>query len=208
MLVEAFRNGEDIHTRTAAEVFGVPPLMVTPEARRNAKAVNFGIVYGISGFGLAAQLGISRAGGREVHQELLRALRRRAALHRRDHRRGAADAASPARCSGASGPFRTSTAAIANARGFAERTAVNSPLQGTAADLIKLAMVRIDAALETGGYRAAMLLQVHDELVFEAPPEEVEAVSALVKREMESVCALDVPLLVDIGTGDNWRDAK
>ena len=95
-----------------------------------------------------------------------------------------------------------------NARGFAERTAVNSPLQGTAADLIKLAMVRIDAALETGGHQAAMLLQVHDELVFECPPEEVDVVSRMVKREMESVCALKVPLLVDVGVGDNWRDAK
>ena len=91
LLVEAFRNGEDIHTRTAAEVMGVPPMMVTAEARRDAKAVNFGIVYGISGFGLAAQLGISRARGGEVHQELFRALRRREALHRKHHRGGAAD---------------------------------------------------------------------------------------------------------------------
>jgi DNA polymerase-1 len=96
----------------------------------------------------------------------------------------------------------------ANARGFAERTAVNSPLQGTAADLIKVAMVRIDAALQAGGYRSAMLLQVHDELVFECPPEEVDAVQAMVKREMEGVRELSVPLIVDVGVGDNWRDAK
>jgi DNA polymerase-1 len=95
-----------------------------------------------------------------------------------------------------------------NARGFAERTAVNSPLQGTAADLIKLAMVRVQAAIESGGYRSAMLLQVHDELVFECPPEEVEAISELAKREMEGVRELSVPLVVDIGVGDNWRDAK
>jgi DNA polymerase-1 len=93
-------------------------------------------------------------------------------------------------------------------RNFAERTALNSPLQGTAADLIKLAMVRIDTALSAGGYQAAMLLQVHDELVFECPPEELDAVSPLVKREMEGVYPLKVPLVVDIGTGDNWRDAK
>jgi DNA polymerase-1 len=93
-----------------------------------------------------------------------------------------------------------------NARGFAERTAVNTPLQGTAADLIKLAMIRIDTLLS--GQRARMLLQVHDELVFEAPPEEAETVAALVKREMENVQALDVPLLVDVGIGENWRDAK
>src|SRR6185437_7031122 len=96
----------------------------------------------------------------------------------------------------------------ANARGFAERTAVNSPLQGTAADLINLAMVRIDAALRNGNFRTDMLLQVHDELVFECPPEEVPPVSALVKKEMEGVMDLKVPLLVDIGTGPNWRDAK
>jgi DNA polymerase-1 len=96
----------------------------------------------------------------------------------------------------------------AGARGFAERTALNSPLQGTAADLIKLAMVRIDAALEAGGYRGAMLLQVHDELVFECPPDEVDALRALVKREMEGVLQLKVPLVVDIGVGTNWRDAK
>jgi DNA polymerase-1 len=95
-----------------------------------------------------------------------------------------------------------------NARGFAERTAVNSPLQGTAADLIKLAMVRIDAALQSGGHQSAMLLQVHDELVFECPPDEVKAVSKLVKREMEGVHPLKVPLVVDVGVGDNWRDAK
>ena len=95
-----------------------------------------------------------------------------------------------------------------NLRGFAERTAVNSPLQGTAADLIKLAMVRIDGALETAGLRAAMLLQVHDELVFECPPEEAAALAGLVKREMEGACALKAPMVVDVGTGKNWRDAK
>jgi len=96
----------------------------------------------------------------------------------------------------------------ASARGFAERTAVNSPLQGTAADLIKLAMVRIDEALRAGGYETAMLLQVHDELVFECPPGEVDAVGGMVKREMEGACELVVPLVVDLGTGDNWRNAK
>ena len=207
LLVEAFRNGEDIHTRTASEVLGVPPLMITPDARRSAKAVNFGIVYGISSFGLAAQLGISR-------QEADRYIK--SYFVRYEGVRRFLDATiAEVRQSGVTKtlfdrerPIPDINSRNANARGFAERTAVNSPLQGTAADLIKLAMVRIDAALETGGYRAAMLLQVHDELVFEAPPEEVAAVSALVKREMESASALDVPLLVDIGTGDNWRDAK
>jgi DNA polymerase-1 len=207
LLLEAFRSGEDIHTRTAAEVLNVPPLMVTPEARRAAKAVNFGIVYGISAFGLSAQLGIPRE---------------EAALYIRDYfaryvgvRRFIDQTIAEVKQTGVTRtlfgrerPIPDINSRNANARGFAERTAVNSPLQGTAADLIKLAMVRIDAALASGGYQSAMLLQVHDELVFECPPPEVEPVSALVKREMEGVRPFDVPLLVDIGTGDNWRDAK
>jgi DNA polymerase-1 len=207
LLLEAFRNGEDIHTRTASEVLGVPPLMVTPEARRSAKAVNFGIVYGISGFGLAAQLGISRAeaekyirnyferysGVRRFIDETIAEVRRTGVTHT---------------LFGRERPIPDINSRNPNLRGFAERTAVNSPLQGTAADLIKLAMVRIDAALEAGGLRAAMLLQVHDELVFECPPEELEVLTGLVNREMEGVRALKVPMLVDVGTGENWRDAK
>ena len=207
LLVEAFRNGEDIHTRTAAEVMDVPPLMVTPEARREAKAVNFGIVYGISGFGLAAQLGITRAeaekyirnyfarytGVRRFLDETIAEVRRTGVTRT---------------LFGRERPIPDINSRNANARGFAERTAVNSPLQGTAADLIKLAMVRIDAALSEGGFRSAMLLQVHDELVFECPPEEVNAVRAMVKREMEGVRELSVPLVVDVGVGANWRDAK
>jgi DNA polymerase-1 len=207
LLVEAFREGEDIHTRTASEVLGVPPLMVTPEARREAKAVNFGIVYGISAFGLAAQLGISRG---EAEKYIKNYFARYAGV-----RRFIDATIAEVRQTGVTRtlfgrerPIPEINSRNANARGFAERTAVNSPLQGTAADLIKLAMVRIDAALDGGGYRSAMLVQVHDELVFECPPEEVEAVSKLVKREMEGAYQLNVPLVVDVGVGDNWRDAK
>ncbi len=207
LLIEAFRNGEDIHTRTASEVMGVPPLMVTAEERRAAKAVNFGIVYGISPFGLAAQLGISRG---EAEKYIKNYFARYAGV-----RRFIDDTIAEVRQTGVTRtlfgrerPIPDINSRNPNARGFAERTAVNSPLQGTAADLIKLAMVRIDTALERAGHRTAMLLQVHDELVFECPPEEVEAVSQLVKREMEGVCELKAPLLVDIGVGENWRDAK
>jgi len=207
LLVEAFRNGEDIHTRTAAEVLGVPPLMVTPEARRSAKAVNFGIVYGISGFGLAAQLGISRA---EAEKYIRNYFARYAGVRKFiDETIAAVRQAGVTRTMfGRERPIPDINSRNPNARGFAERTAVNSPLQGTAADLIKLAMVRIDAALTAGGYRSAMLLQVHDELVFECPPEELDAVTELAKREMEGACQLTVPLVVDVGVGDNWRDAK
>ncbi len=207
VLVEAFRNGEDIHTRTAAEVLGIPPLMVTPEARRRAKAVNFGIVYGISPFGLANQLGISQ---REAQTYIENYLERYAGVRRwRDVTIEEVGRTGVTRTLfDRERPIPDIHSRNPAARGFAERTAVNSPLQGTAADLIKLAMVRIDAELEKRGHQTAMLLQVHDELVFEAPPDEVAPISALVKREMENVHRLEVPLLVDIGVGDNWRDAK
>ena len=207
LLVEAFRSGEDIHTRTASEVLGVPPMMITPDARRSAKAVNFGIVYGISGFGLAAQLGISRA---EAEKYIKNYFARYAGVRRwLDATIAEVRQTSVTKTLfGRERPIPDINSRNPNARGFAERTAVNSPLQGTAADLIKLAMVRIDAAMCEGGMPGAMLLQVHDELVFECPPAEVEKLSALVRREMEGVCELKVPLKVDIGVGGNWRDAK
>jgi len=207
LLVQAFRDGEDIHTRTAAEVMGIDPLMVTPEARREAKAVNFGIVYGISGFGLAAQLGIKRS---EAEQYIKNYFARYTGV-----RRFLDQTVAEVRQTGVTRtlfgrerPIPDINSRNPNSRGFAERTAVNSPLQGTAADLIKLAMVRIDAALSSARHQSRMLLQVHDELVFECPPGEVESVRAMVKREMEGVRELKVPLVVDVGVGDNWRDAK
>lgn len=207
LLTEAFRTGEDIHTRTAAEVMGVPRSAITPDMRRAAKAVNFGIVYGISAFGLSQQLGIPRseseayirnyfaryAGVKAFIDRTIAEVRQTGVtrtLHGRER------------------PIPDINTRNPNARGFAERTAVNTPLQGTAADLIKLAMIRIDARLQQEKWKSAMLLQVHDELVFEAPPEEVEALRAFVKQEMEGVHPLDVPLVADTGTGDNWRDAK
>jgi DNA polymerase-1 len=205
LLVEAFRNGEDIHTRTASEVLGIPPLMITREARNSAKAVNFGIVYGISAFGLAANLGISRG---EAEQYIRNYFARYTGV-----RRFIDATIAEVRQTGVTRtlfgrerPIPDINSRNPNSRGFAERTAVNSPLQGTAADLIKLAMVRIQAGLAK--YQSAMLLQVHDELVFECPPEEVADVCRMVKQEMESVYELRVPLLVDTGTGPNWRDAK
>ncbi len=205
VLVDAFVHGEDIHTRTAAEVFGVAPLMITAEQRRNAKAVNFGIVYGQSGFGLAATLGISR---QEAESYIKAYFERYSGV-----RKWLNHTMAEVRNSGVSvnlfgrrRPIPDKNSRNFNARGFAERTAVNTPLQGTAADLIKVAMIRIHEKLK--GLQAKMLLQVHDELVLEAPPEEVDAVRAMVKMEMESVRKFEVPLLVETGVGDNWRDAK
>src|SRR5580698_496219 len=207
VLVAAFRHGEDIHTRTAAEVFRVPPLMVTAEMRRNAKAVNFGIVYGQTPFGLAASLGIDRkeaeeyirtyfelhAGVKKFIQETIGKVR---------------ETGFAPTLFGRKRPIPDMHSRNPNARSFAERTAVNTPLQGTAADLIKLAMIRIDEILRREKLETKMLLQVHDELVFETPPGEAEKVSKMVKREMETVHKLDVPLIVDVGIGENWRDAK
>ena len=205
VLIEAFRQGEDIHTRTAAEVMGVPPMLVTREERNNAKAVNFGIVYGISAFGLAANLGISR---KEAEAYIKAYFERYAGVKRFiDETIAKTRETGIARTLfGRERPIPDINSRNPNARGFAERTAVNSPLQGTAADLIKLAMVRIDNALASCQTR--LLLQVHDELVLESPPDELESVKRLVKHEMENVFALDVPLSVEVGVGDNWRDAK
>jgi DNA polymerase I len=207
VLVEAFRHGEDIHTRTAAEVFQVPPLMVTAEMRRNAKAVNFGIVYGQTPFGLATSLGIARKEAEEyirTYFELHAGVKKFIQATIGEVRQ----TGYAATLFGRKRPIPDMHSKNPNARSFAERTAVNTPLQGTAADLIKLAMIRIDEILRRDKLQTKMLLQVHDELLFEAPPDEAEAVSQMVKREMENVHRLDVPLIVDVGIGENWRDAK
>ncbi len=207
VLLDAFQRGEDIHTRTAAEVFRVPPLMVTPEMRRNAKAVNFGIVYGQTPFGLAASLGIDRKEAElyiqtyfELHAGVKKFIQKTIAEVR--------ESGFAPTLFGRKRPIPDMHSRNPNARSFAERTAVNTPLQGTAADLIKLAMIRIDEILRREKLETKMLLQVHDELVFEAPPSEAEKVSKMVKHEMENVYKLDVPMIVDVGIGENWRDAK
>ena len=205
-LIDAFGRGDDIHRQTAAEVWEVEPDAVTDDLRARAKAVNFGIIYGLSAFGLANQLGIASAEAQEaidVYFQRYRGVRR----------------------------FLDETIADAKQRGFvttllgrrrylpdlasrnrvlrqaAERMAVNTVIQGTAADLIKKAMVDVDAALHADGLRARMILQVHDELVFELPGAELPALTDLVRGRMEGVHPLRVPLLVDIESGANWREA-
>lgn len=205
LLVEAFRNGEDIHTRTAAEVLGVPPLMVTPDMRRSAKAVNFGIVYGQTSFGLSQTLGIDR---READRYIKSYFERYSGVRTFIDRTIAEvrESGVARTLHGRLRPIPDMHSRNPSARGFAERTAVNTPLQGTASDLIKIAMIRLSAKLKA--YETRMLLQVHDELVLESPPHEVDEIRHLVKHEMESVYPLNVPLLVDTGAGVNWRDAK
>ncbi len=205
LLVEAFRKGEDIHTLTASQVFGVPPLMVTADHRRQAKVVNFGIVYGLSAFGLSQNLGIEPgeakqfinayfekySGVRAFIDNVLEETRREQKVRT---------------LFGRVRPIPDINSKNANLRGFAERTAVNTPLQGTAADLIKIAMIRVDAAIRERGLQAKMTLQVHDELVFEVPERELEEMRSLVREQMEKAHPLAVPLVAEIGVGPNWRD--
>jgi DNA polymerase-1 len=207
VLVDSFSRDEDIHTRTAAEVFKINPLMVTPDMRRSAKAVNFGIVYGQTPFGLAQQLGITR---KEAETYISRYFERYAGVREFIDKTIAEVRASGVAktLSGRRRPIPDMHSRNPSARSFAERIAVNTPLQGTAADLIKIAMIRIARLLTEKKMQSRMLLQVHDELVFEAPPGERDDLRDLVKREMESVYPLNVPVRVEAGAGLNWRDAK
>ena len=207
LLIEAYRTNQDIHTLTASQVFGVPPLMVNAEHRRRAKAVNFGIVYGLSPFGLSQQLGIDTKEAKrfidayfETYSGVRQFIDRTLEQARVDRR--------VETIFGRVRPIPDIHSKNANLRGFAERTAVNTPLQGTAADLIKLAMIRIDSKLRERKLRSRMLLQVHDELVFEVPEGEIETMRQLVMDEMENVHALQVPLKVEVGVGPNWRDLE
>ncbi|MEA2777338.1 MAG: polymerase, partial [Acetobacteraceae bacterium] len=206
VLKESFANGEDIHARTASEVFGVPMEGMDPMTRRRAKAINFGIIYGISGFGLARQLGISPG---EARVYIDRYFERYPGI--RDYMERTKK---EARINGyVVSPFgrRCWVPGIADKNGarraYAERQAINAPLQGGAADIIKRAMVRLPAALRAAGLRSRLLLQVHDELLFEAPVEEAESLAAIATRVMENAAVLSVPLVVETGMGRTWAEA-
>ena len=205
LLVEAFNRGDDVHTLTASQVFGVPPLMVTPDHRRQAKVVNFGIVYGLSAFGLSQNLGIEPSEAKqfinayfEKYSGVRAFIDKTLEEARRDQ--------NVKTLFGRIRPIPDINAKNSNQRGFAERTAVNTPLQGTAADLIKIAMIRIDEAIRDRSLKSRMTLQVHDELVFEVPEGELDVMRSLVREYMEKVHPLAVPLVVEIGVGNNWRD--
>ncbi|MEW5702847.1 MAG: DNA polymerase I [Candidatus Zixiibacteriota bacterium] len=206
-LVAAFRDAADVHARTAAEIFGIPESAVTPEQRRLAKTANFGIIYGVSAYGLSQQSEMSVGEAKKfidtyfrrypgvrsfIDDTIARARREGVVRTLFGRRRFLPDLKSPNR------PRRE----------FAERTAVNTPMQGTAADIIKKAMITIDRRLHQEGKRSVMTLQVHDELVFDAHHTEVDWLKAMVKEAMENVVRLDVPLVVDIGSGPNWLEAK
>ncbi|HEY6263523.1 MAG TPA: DNA polymerase I [Candidatus Acidoferrum sp.] len=205
VLTDAFRNGEDIHARTAQEVFGVGPLAQTAEHRRAAKAINFGIIYGLSPFGLAHQLDIEQKEAAKFINAYF--TRYRGVKEYLDNVLAETRKTSMAKTLfGRIRPIPEINSPQMQLRNFAERTALNSPLQGTAADLIKLAMIRIDERLAAEKFEAKMILQVHDELLFEAPAKERGKLEKLVQEEMEGVHKLDVPLVVEVGVGPNWRD--
>jgi DNA polymerase-1 len=205
LLTRAFREGWDIHQLTASEVFGVPPDKINAEHRRRAKAVNFGIVYGLSPFGLAQQLGIEQKEAKKYIEGYFEKYAGVRAFIDRTIEQTKRDGYVVTEF-GRRRPIPDINSKNPSMRGFAERTAVNTPLQGTAADLIKLAMIRIDRELQHRKLQSRMLLQVHDELVFEVIPDEIETMRKLVQDTMENVYSLRVPLVVDVSVGKNWRD--
>jgi DNA polymerase I len=207
VLVEAFRTGQDIHSRTAQEVFGVGPLGQSAEHRRAAKVINFGIIYGLSPFGLAQNLQIDQKEAAKfiaAYFERYRGVKKYLDRSLEEVRRSGFTRT----LFGRRRPIPEISSPQFNLRGLAERTALNTPLQGTAADLIKLAMIKIQQELEAQRLRSRMILQVHDELLFEMPPDELSKLRAIVQPAMEQACLLRVPLVVDIKSGANWRDMK
>jgi len=205
-LIQTFAEGGDIHTRTASEIFGLPPEELSPEMRRKAKAVNFGIIYGISAFGLAQDIGVSNAEAKRfIESYFLRYPGVREFIDRTIQ--GARENGYVTTLLGRRRYIPELASSAPAVRNFGERTAVNTPIQGTAADLIKLAMIRIHGDIAKRGLGTKMILQVHDELIFEVPDTEIETVKGLVKDGMEGVLSLAVPIKVDMGVGKNWDEA-
>jgi len=205
-LIQTFIANEDVHTRTAAEIFGLPADEITPEMRRKAKAVNFGIIYGISAFGLAQDIGVSNAEAkRYIDNYFSRYPGVRDFIDRTIEQAKTTGFVTTLFDRRRFIPELSSSAAAV--RSFGERMAVNTPIQGTAADLIKIAMIRISEKLKRKNLASTMILQVHDELVFEVPDNEIEVMKQFVRSEMEGVVTLSVPILVDLGVGKNWDEA-
>jgi len=205
-MINAFKNGEDIHASTASKVFNVPLNAVTREQRSNAKTVNFGIIYGVSAFGLSNQTDLSRSEAKELidtyyatYPKLRNFISEQVDFAR--------DNGYVQTVLGRRRYLKDINSRNAVVRGAAERNAVNAPIQGSAADIIKIAMINIHKKLEEGNYKTKMLLQVHDELVFDVYKPELESIKTLVKTEMENAYKLDVPLDVDLDIGDNWLEA-
>ncbi|TCO10987.1 DNA polymerase I [Natronoflexus pectinivorans] len=205
-MLEAFNRGDDIHAATAARIFSVPQEEVTSDMRRKAKTANFGIIYGISAFGLSERLNIPRGEAKSIidgYFENFEGVK----VYMEESIRLARDKGFVETIFGRKRYLPDINSRNAVVRGMAERNAINAPIQGTAADIIKMAMVKIQQELNSGGYKTKMILQVHDELNFEVPKEELADVKKLVRSSMESACELSVPLVVDMGEGRNWLEA-
>ena len=206
LMIDAFQKGEDIHTATASKIFEVPPEKVTKEQRGKAKTANFGIIYGISAFGLAQRMNIPRANAKQLIDSYFntyaRVRRYMDEMIQSGREKGYVET-----MLGRRRYLRDILSRNAVVRGFAERNAINAPIQGSAADIIKIAMIRIQEILYKNNYRTKMILQVHDELVFDVYKKELEEVKQMIIREMENAYSLSVPLLVDFGTGNNWLEA-
>ncbi len=206
-MIQSFLSGEDVHTHTASQVFGVPPEQVSHELRRRAKAVNFGIVYGISGFSLAQDIGVTQKEAKEYMNKYLETF-----SGVRAYMYGVKEQAKlDGYVTTLMGRRRWLPELLSsnfNLRAFGERVALNMPIQGTAADVMKLAMIRVSGALKAQGLQGRLILQVHDELIVECPQEEAEQVKRLLKEEMEGVIQLAVPLTAEAGVGRSWGEAK
>ena len=206
-LIEAFRKGEDIHARTASEIFDVPPEWVTPELRSRAKAVNFGLIYGISGFGLSRNTGVSR---KEASEFIARYFEKYPGVKRfmDEAVQEGMDRGYAVTLLGRRRYLPELQSTRAAIREFGKRVAMNTPIQGTAADLMKMAMVRVAEGLRRAGLRSRIILQVHDELLLECPPEEAEEAARILKEGMEQVASLQVPLVAEVHRGGTWAEAK
>lgn len=206
-LIDAYNNGEDVHAFTASQVFGVPLNEVTPKMRREAKAVNFGIIYGISEFGLSKNIGVSIATARDYIAKYFE----RYPEVKEYMNKNVESAKSSGYVSTLTGRKRVINELKSSnymVRQFGERAAMNMPLQGTSADIIKIAMVNVEKALNDANLKSRLIIQVHDELVLETPKEEVEQASKILKQKMENAVKLNVPLTVEVNIGENWYDAK
>jgi DNA polymerase-1 len=207
-MIEAFQNDQDIHTATAARVFGVADDGVTSVMRRTAKMVNFGIIYGISAFGLSQRLNgeVSRSEAHEIIEEYFRQYPGVKAFQEKTIDQARTDGYVET-LSGRRRYLRDIDSRNGMIRSAAERTAINTPIQGTAADMIKIAMVRVANLLKADGYKTRMLLQVHDELVFDLLKEEAEELIPKIETAMKEALPLSVPIVVESGTGENWLEA-
>ncbi|MEG2679959.1 MAG: DNA polymerase, partial [Oscillospiraceae bacterium] len=206
VMQNAFRTGEDIHRVTASQVLGIPPEEVTPRQRSSAKAVNFGIVYGISEFSLSEDIGVSRKEAKEYIETYLEKYSG-VRMYMADVVEQAKQDGYVATLYGRRRWLPELKSSNFNLRSFGERVALNMPIQGTAADLMKIAMIRVDARLKAEKLAARLVLQVHDELIVECPEGEAEAVKTLLAEEMEGVAAFSVPLTAEANSGKTWGDA-